>query len=270
MGKGKSVSKKMASTPSTQVSSAKDAMGARDFLVMCVKAGKKVGSGAIRALGDKELSLASACVFVGSSGNAEECMWERSGLYMSVLPALKKRLRAHRIALSWVDWHHLTSSNTTNCPQEWLEARLGQNVRAPFAAASPHVQPCAWRCLEAIDKCSMPVPDGSRRPLALVLLGNSPDPPISTIDEYLLQERLPDVLPLPPPSDAAAEDAGDKAGMKSSAPMPSAGGQFAKRGMRAASVPTRPSLLEMVLARLGIGDKRGRRFVGRHLLFTGR
>jgi hypothetical protein len=250
LGKGKSKKSVVASGPATQVSSARDAMGVRDFLVDCVRAGKKVGSGAIRGLAEGELLLKPACVFVG--GPREETMWERKALYMSVLPALRNEMRRHRISLNWLDWHHAASSSSPNVPVEWREVREGQSERTPFGPPSAQVQPSQWRCVEAVDSCTLPVPDGTRRPLALILAGNSAAKPISAIDEYILRQRLPEALPPPQKDEPASVEGGftrttSAKGGKAALPV----------------VQERPSLLQLVLARLGVGDTSGKRFPSR-------
>ena len=259
LGKGKFKAKlSVVPGPGTQVSSARDAMGVRDFLVDCIRSGKqkKVGSGAIRELADGALCLKPARVFVGATG--QDTMWERKALYMSVLPALKNQMRRHRISLSWLDWHHTASSSSPNVAMEWSQVGAGQCERTPFGPPSSQVQPSLWRCVEAIDECTLPVPNGTRRPLALILVGCGADKRIPAIDEYILKQRLPHVLP--PPEEVRNTDGGQggrggkggKAGMASEAGQP-----------RTASEAERPLLLQVVLGRLGVGDKSGTRFASR-------
>jgi len=248
----------LASAQGTQVSAARDAMGVRDFLVNCIRSGKqkKVGSGAIRDLAQGELCLKAARVFVGATG--QDTMWERKALYMSVLPALKNQMRRHRISLSWLDWHHTASSSSPNVPAEWSQVGPGQCRRTPFGPPRSQVQPSLWRCVEAIDECTLPVPNGTRRPLALILVGCAADKRIPAMDEYILKQRLPHVLP--PPEEVRNSDGGQggKGGKGGKAGMASEGEQ-----RRTASEAERPLLLQLVLGRLGVGDKSGTRFASR-------
>ena len=254
----------MVSGPGAHVSTAKDAMGVRDFLVTCVRSGKKVGAGAIREVAHHDLVLHSARIFVG--GSREDTMWERTALYMSVLPALKRRLRKHRIDFSWVDWHHIASTVSPNSAHEWNHIPRGQCPRGAYGPTSSLVLPAAWRCLEAVDKSTLPIPDGTHRPFALILIGNAPEPAISRIDEYLLQQRLPDTLP-PPPSTTTTQFAATR---KTPATADAKG---AKGGVGGGSI--RPTLVELVLARMGMvgggmGVEGNARAVGRHLVLCGK
>jgi len=260
LDKKKSSKKIAASGPTTHVATAKDPMGVRDFIVGCVRSGKKIGSGSIRDLARADLHLRPARIFVGAA--REDSYWERAGLYMSVMPALKRRLRDHRFDISWLDWYHVASTHSPNCVQEWSEILPGQCPRGPFGPTSQHQQPSQWRCMEALDQCTMPVPDGTHRPCAVLLVGNGPDHPISAIDEYILKQRLPEVLP-PQAPDAELETA-------TLTRVPSGRALGDGKAKRAASAPVRPSLLQLVLARLGLGDKSGSRWVSRQLLFSGK
>jgi hypothetical protein len=112
--------------------------------------------------------------------------------------------------------------------------------------------------VEAIDECTLPVPNGTRRPLALILVGCAADKPIPGMDEYILKQRLPHVLP--PLEEVRNSDGGQggKGGKGGKAGMASEGEQ-----RRTASEAERPLLLQLVLGRLGVGDKSGTRVASR-------
>ena len=248
---GKKTQKLVAAAPRTQVSRAKDAMGVRDFLRTCILSKAKVGAGAIKDLAHGQARLHEASIFVAAA-SPEDTVWERAGLTMSVLPALRRRLQKHGIDLTWQDWHHLGSLSSPNTALQWFEPLTpGQPARRPFDAAQVAV-PGRWRSLEALDACTLPVPDGTRRPFALLLLGNAPSQPLPEIDEYILGERLSDSLP------SRLEE-----GVTEDKEKP------ASKPKGAAVVRARPSLIDLLLARLGVGDGSGRRLVARQLLATG-
>ena len=117
---GKKTQKLVAAAPRTQVSRAKDAMGVRDFLRTCILSKAKVGAGAIKDLAHGQARLHEASIFVAAA-SPEDTAWERAGLTMSVLPALRRRLQKHGIDLTWQDWHHLGSLSSPNTALQWFE-----------------------------------------------------------------------------------------------------------------------------------------------------